>query len=37
MSNTLRTAALGAALLAGTAAAQAQTVIVQDPYYGPPP
>lgn len=37
MSNTLRTAALGAALLAGTAAAHAQTVIVQDPYYGPPP
>jgi len=37
MSNTLRSAALGAALLAGTAAAHAQTVIVQDPYYGPPP
>jgi hypothetical protein len=37
MSNTFRTAALAAALLAGTAAAHAQTVIVQDPYYGPPP
>ena len=37
MSNTLRSAALGAALLAGTAAAHAQTVIVQDPYSGPPP
>lgn len=36
MTNTLRLAALGAALLAGTTAASAQAVIVTDPY-GPPP
>jgi hypothetical protein len=37
MSNTLRTAAVGAALLAGTAAASAQTIIVPDPNYDVPP
>jgi hypothetical protein len=36
MSNLLRTATLSAALLAGTAAVQAQTVIVQDPAYAVP-
>ena len=36
MTNSLRLAALGAALLAGTTAASAQAVIVTDPY-GPPP
>ena len=36
MTNTLRLAALGAALLAGTAAASAQTVITTDPDYAPP-
>jgi hypothetical protein len=37
MTNTLRLAALGAALLAGTAAASAQTVITTDPDYVAPP
>lgn len=36
MTNTLRLAALGAALLAGTAAASAQTVITTVPDYAPP-
>ena len=36
MTNTIRLAALGAALLAGTAAASAQTVITTDPDYAPP-
>jgi Protein of unknown function (DUF1236) len=36
MSNVLRYGSLGAVLLAGAAAAQAQTVIVQDPAYAPP-
>jgi hypothetical protein len=36
MLNTIRYTALGAALLAGTAAAQAQTVITTDPDYAPP-
>ena len=37
MTNTLRLAALGTALLAGTAAASAQTVITTDPDYVAPP
>jgi hypothetical protein len=37
MTNTFRFAALGAALLAGTAAASAQTVITTDPGYVAPP
>ena len=36
MSNLLRYASVGAALFAGTAAAHAQTVIVQDPAYAAP-
>ena len=37
MTTTLRYTAIAAALLAGTAAVQAQTVYTTDPDYGPPP